>query len=551
MTQALPSDCAAALRAGDTDLALQLAIKLLHRNKEDLGALAACFRAYEQQQDSGNAAKVLEVMLRISPDNAWALTEAGLAQLRAERHDDAEQLLRRAISTGEAPAAAHAGLGLVLSELNHLAAGEQHFRKALALGDRSTTLLLQLGLNLARQERGGEAEAFYRRALTQAPDDLQSMAYLAKHLEVTGRLDAAAVLLDQADRQQPGATRLLRATLLTRQGQASEALRSLEQTQRLNGDGLLERGRLKDRLGDYAGAWKDLVAAKSKLAEEAGGLRYDRAAVGEFLGAMRRQFSAPLMAELPRAPIRRDEPQPLFIMGPPRSGTTLLERILSAHSRVHAGGELPFVGEWRVLLERLLPGDSFPECVSQLRAADVQYVITLMRDQYLALRGELGGVDKGAQFVTDKMPFNEIWLPLVRLAFPRSPIVLLSRDLRDTTVSMLANKLNHGFHCAYRVEDTVHYLEAVRDLVQHYAAAFSSDLRHLAYEDLVQAPEREIPRLLEDLGLAFEPACLAFQNDGAYVATPSYEQVNQPISSRAAGRYKNYAEQLAPFFPEV
>ncbi|MEM1412091.1 MAG: sulfotransferase [Pseudomonadota bacterium] len=550
MTQALPPACEAALRNGEPDHALQLAIDLLHRNKDDLSALAACYEAYRLKQDRANAAKVLEVMLRIDSDHGFALGEAGLARLEQGRLDEAEPLLRRAVERGAASARVHEGFGRVLSEANRLSAGEWHFRRAIDLDEARADSWLQLGLNLARQERGEAASDCYETARRLAPSSLDPLAWHAKHLEVTGALDAAAALLDEADRSHPGETKLLRANLLARQGRGTEALEFLERQQSLNGDGLLERGRLKDRLGDHEGAWRDLVDAKRKLAEEAGGLRYQREGVEDFFRSMAETFDTSLMSEIPRASKRMDRPAPLFIMGAPRSGTTLLERVLAAHPHISAGGELPFVADWRLLTEQAIPGRRFPENMTALRAADLQPLVAAMRDAYLARRDARGGIDASTQFVTDKMPFNEIYLPLVRLAFPESPIVLLSRDPRDVTVSMLCNKLNHGFHCAYRVEDTVHHLRAVSQLVDAYGASFEMNVHRLAYETLTEAPEASVRAMLDDIGLAFDDACLSFQRQGHYVATPSYDQVDQPINRRATGRHRNYARQLAPFFTD-
>ena len=550
MTQSLPSACEAALRDGDPDRALQLAVGLLHRNKDDLAALAACHEAYRLKQDTANAAKVLEVMLRIDGTHAWALGEAGLAQLEAGHLDEAETMLRRAIEQGDASTRVHEGFGRVLSEANRLAAGEWHFRRAIELDKDAPRPepWMQLGLNLARQERGKEAGDCYETARRLAPGALEPLAWHAKHLEVMGALDAAETLLDEADRTHPGTTNLLRATLLVRQGHGEKALAFLEQRQALNGDGLLERGRLKDRLGDYDGAWTDLVEAKRKLAEEAGGLRYQREGVEDFFRRLTATFTSSLMADIPVAERRTDRPAPLFIMGPPRSGTTLVERVLAAHSQVEAGGELPFVADWRVLTEQLIPGRRFPENMAALRTGDHRTVAACLRDHYLARRDERTGIGRGAAYVTDKMPFNEVYLPLVRLAFPESPIVLLSRDLRDVTVSMLCNKLNHGFHCAYRVEDTVHHLGAVTRLMNAYETAFGSGVHRLSYEALTAKPETGVRNLLDFLGLSFEGSCLAFHRQGHYVATPSYDQVDQPINDRSAGRHRHYARQLAPFF---
>ena len=550
MPLSLPRDCAAALQAGDPDRALQLAIALLRREPHDLRALAACCEAYRVKGDSANAGKVLEVVMKLAPASAWAQTAAGQLAQADGRLDDAVTHYRRAVEAGHAPAAAHEGLGFVLSELNLLAAGEWHLRRAIELGGPSSTRLLSLGLNLARQERGTEADACYTEARQRAPDDVQALGYALKHREVTGDLEGARRLLQRAEALAPGGLDLLEATLLAREGHPEKALALLEARSTLNGDALLERGRLRDRLGDPEGAWTDWVEGKRKLAD-AGGLSYNRSGVEGFFQSLKDVFDGGLLADLPRAATRSDSPRPLFIVGAPRSGTTLLERLLCAHPDISPGGELPFVAEWRVTLERLSGGRSFPENLVALRAADNRHWITLLRDQYLALRDERPGIDSKAGFVTDKMPFNEVYLPLIRAVFPESLIILLHRDPRDVAVSMLSHKINHGFHCAYRIEDIAHHLRAVRGLVTDYCRLGDLDVRSLSYEDLVAEPESSLKPLIEGLGLSWKPNHPESVGQGAFVATPSYDQVNRPVNARAVGRHRAYATWLADHFPPV
>ncbi len=214
---------------------------------------------------------------------------------------------------------------------------------------------------------------------------------------------------------------------------------------------------------------------------------------------------------------------------------------------MRAGGELPFVADLREFSERLLPGRSFPSNLHALQAADCHHLAVLFRDYYLALRAERGVYKDGVRFVTDKMPFNEVYLPLIRMAFPDCPVVFLVRDRLDTAVSMLFNKLNHGFHCAYRIDDIFHHLDAVRGLVEHYRQQFDPGILALEYESLVADADGALRRILDYAGLDFEPACLRFYEDDRFVATPSYSQVGRPITSGAIGRHRHYQDFIGKF----
>ena len=145
----------------------------------------------------------------------------------------------------------------------------------------------------------------------------------------------------------------------------------LDDVERLNGDARLLRGRLLDRLGRYDEAWRELIAGKAQLAQEAGGLRYDAQGVETFFARLERFFVRRNLEQLPRAPCARDVPQPIFIMGFPRSGTTLIEQVLASHSAVRAGGELPFVTELRQFALLQFPGpEPFPENLWRIWTAD-------------------------------------------------------------------------------------------------------------------------------------------------------------------------------------
>ena len=136
----------------------------------------------------------------------------------------------------------------------------------------------------------------------------------------------------------------------------------------------------------------------------------------------------------------------MFVVGFPRSGTTLIEQVLASHSRVRAGGELPFVGDFRRLTNSLFPAaEPFPENLARSWTADNAFAATLFRDYYFARAEQYGLLEPGKAFFIDKMPFNEIWLPLIRMAFPRSPIVHVIRHPLDVCVSMMANNITHGF----------------------------------------------------------------------------------------------------------
>jgi tetratricopeptide (TPR) repeat protein len=498
--------------------------------------------------DVQGAVRILTGIIAGDRHADWAYNDLITLLAAHGRRVEAERLARVALRINPDNAGAHDRFGTLLSEQNDLPAGEWHFRRALELVGPQPGPLANLGLNLMQQGRAAEAEPCFAAADRLAPGSVRILAHWSKLREVQGDLAGAERLLDEAQAaSSPAAINLLRAQYLSRAGRIAEALAILESAPALNGDGQLERGRLCDRLGRYDEAWRDFVEGKRKLAAEAGGLAYDAAAVQAFYRTLAEFFTGRRIARLPRASQRDDVPQPIFVLGFPRSGTTMIEQVLSSHSSVHAGGELPWLGELRQLATRLFPdAGPFPECLAQTETADHRHAPALFRDHYLARAEASGLLRSGKARFIDKMPFNEMYLPLLWMAFPRAKIVRIQRDPRDVCVSMLAHHLSHGFNCAYSITDIARHLAATSGLLEHYRREFRFDEYVLRYEAFVADQGGETRRLLDYLELPFEESCLRFHENPRYAPTPSYARVAEPVNDSSIGRHRHYAAHLEP-----
>ena len=541
-----------ALTRGDLAAALQAADARLLVAPRDVEALQVRYSVYQRRGEIAQAANALQAIIKIDLTADWAFNDLVRLLFQHGHRPEAEQVARMALRANPCNADAHDLFATILSELNDLPAAEWHFRRALELAGPRARFLVNLALNLTQQGRTEEADTCYAQADALAPGDWGTLAHWSKLCELRGDLQRAQGLLARAQAASSSQdVTLLRAIYLGRDRRTEEALAILNSAPQLGGQAQLERGRLYDTQGRYEEAWRDFVEAKQKLARESGS-EYSAAAVDEFFAGLKHFFTRANIALLPQAPPRPEARQPIFIMGFPRSGTTLIEQVLCSHSSVLAGGELPFVGDLRKLGILLLPSEeAFPENLSQTWTADNRYVATLFRDYYLARAQQARLLEPGGRYFTDKWPFNEIYLPLVKMAFPHARIIRLVRHPLDVCVSMLSNNLAPGFFCGYRIEDIVHHLVAVHNLVEHYRREMHLDEFVLKYESFIANQSEYTRQLLDYLGLPFEDACLRFHETRRYAPTPSYAQVVQKLNDRSIERYRHYAVQLRAYVPQL
>jgi Tfp pilus assembly protein PilF len=521
-------------------IAEQLARDAIAANPDDVDALEILFLCQQRFGDASGAERTLRWLIALAPAKQWPRGDLARLLLGGGRVPEGEQVLREAVAADDCHADAHAMLGSILSEREMLVAGARHLQRAIELAGRHPQLLANLGRNLMRQGKLDEAEPLLQAAVEAAPDLLAAAVHLAELAEQSDRFDQAETLLDRAETlalSQGRDVQAQRAQLLSRTPRWREGLALLDAAPDLAGTPLLLRARLRDRAARYDEAWNDAVTAKAALSRSRRPA-YDAAEVErqfDMLGAFAKM--APRAEAGPRS-----VPQPLFILGFPRSGTTLTEQVLTSHSGIRPGGELPFVGQFPALIERMT-GMPFPAALDQF--AEDPDAPKRLRDFYLGGAKAYGLLAEGADFFTDKMPLNEVYLPLIRLAFPDAPLIAVSRDPRDVIVSAMQHDMTHGFHCTYRPEDAAHHLAAVSSLTENYRAAGIAPYR-FRYESFVADQESETDRLMAFLGLDAEPAQQAFHQSRRHAPTPSYAQVRERLHGRAIGRWHNYADALGP-----
>ncbi len=230
-------------------------------------------------------------------------------------------------------------------------------------------------------------------------------------------------------------------------------------------------------------------------------------------------------------------PDPIFILGMPRSGSTLVEQILASHPLVEGTAELPDIP---LLARKLFGRDGGPEALAALSADDVRSLGEEYIERTKVQRRE------GKPFFIDKMPNNWVHVGLIRLILPNAKIIDARRHPLDCCVSNFRQHYARGQGFSYSLEDMGRYYADYVRLMAHFDRVQPGRVIRVIHEQLVDDPEAEIRRLLDALGLVFDPACLAFHETKRAVRTASSEQVRRPINREGIGQWRAYEAWLDP-----
>ncbi|MGH8290004.1 MAG: tetratricopeptide repeat-containing sulfotransferase family protein [Steroidobacteraceae bacterium] len=284
-------------------------------------------------------------------------------------------------------------------------------------------------------------------------------------------------------------------------------------------------------LGDYRLSWEHLTAGNRI---ERTFIKYDPALDRELMQAL----TEVLTANEPEPESAAGE-SPIFIVGLPRSGSTLIERILSSHRQTHQGGELTAVNETIVGLTGVVPGTGAREFAARIAAVDGRTLAAEYLARIRAFRPE------GSRW-TDKQLSNFIYCPLLLRAFPKARIVHVTRHPLATCYGLYRTRFDDSYPFAYDLMEIADFYVSYRRLMQHYQRILPGRILELPYEQVVKSFEPSVRRLLEFVGLSFDAACLEFHRNPAPVMTTSSVQVRQPLYTSALEHWKHFEPWLAP-----
>ncbi|MGA2399845.1 MAG: sulfotransferase [Steroidobacteraceae bacterium] len=447
-----------------------------------------------------------QAVLRRWPVLADCWYRLAVLERKAGRFGSALDSYQQALDHGiKRPEEVHLNRGVIYSDELQSAAAERELELALALRPTYIPALLNLANLHEDQGRREAALDIYEKALAIAPASPHILARYANARSFDARDDALIARLESA--------------LSAEMSMADRAMLGFA------------LGRALDACADYPAAFAAYRAANaaSRASRPADAAHYDRAA--EVRRIARLMEISPPTSPPSVTPPRG--PRPIFICGMFRSGSTLLEQLLSGHPRVTAGGELQFIP---YLAQKVLA--PFPESIPMTP----HHVIEGLALQYIDV---LARLFPGAELVTDKRPDNFLYIGLIKQLFPDAKIVHTVRNPLDTCLSIYFTHLDHGLDYALDLMDIGHHYRQYKRLMAHWKARYGADIIDVDYDGLVRAPRQYIEGLLGHLGLEAHEDCLSVPATGRTVKTASVWQVREMLYQRSSGRSVHYERELA------
>jgi tetratricopeptide (TPR) repeat protein len=486
--------------------------------------------------DGDGALGALRQAAAIRPDMLPIQANLGFALAEAGHPEEALEALGRALPLGALVAVR------LLRQLGRL----DQALELLAGAGSGAEAQLERARTLTGLHRLDEAEQAYRGALRSRPGSAEAWLELGIVLERAGRADELPQLLAASERAGVASDDVayLHALLLQREGRIEEALAwarrapaGLEpvRTQRLV-------ARLADKAGDAAAAFAAAAEANRLCAAEHPQAAGRAAAYRTHVEGLAAVVTHDWYRGWREATVPPDRPSPAFLIGFPRSGTTLLDTMLMGHGRTHVLEEIP-------LLERVMAEVGDLARVAELDAAEVER----LRALYFAALDAASPAPAGA-LVIDKLPLNILGAPLIHRLFPDARFILALRHPCDVVLScfMQGFEMNDAMANFLALDDAARLYDLVLGFWQRSRDVLPLAVSGLRYEELVAAPEPVMRPLIDFLGLDWDPALLDHQATATargLISTPSYNQVTRSLYREASGRWRRYREQLAPVLP--
>ena len=536
------------------------ALALLGRGKEADAAFEKCFERsperrlmalaaeHHKEGRTEEAERMYRRVLRDNPRNVDALRLLAQIALTANHSDDAEVLLMRAIEIAPDFLLALLDLGQLRKEEDRYGEALDCFDRALALEPANAQAHFMRAGTLARASFTQDAVEAYRRCLELHPVHIGAQLGLGHVLKAVGDYDGAVASYNACISKAPdfGETYWSLANLKTYRFEDA-MVAEMEKRAAASGNAqsevnfLFALAKAHEDRGEYEGAWEFYRRGNTKQRAD---VIYDPVQTEVMNDRILKVYDAEFLAA--RRGAGNPDASAIFILGLPRSGSTLLEQILASHSQVEGTAELPYIGRLATSLSRNREsGVNYPEAMRELASVN----IAALGEEYLRLARMHRR--SGAPRFIDKMPNNFPNAGFIASILPNAKIIDARRHPLDACMSCYRQLFAKGQAFTYDLTEIGEYYLEYQRLMDHWAEAMPGRVLTVQYEEVVGDFEAQVRRLLDFCGLPFDDACLRFYESERPVRTPSSEQVRQPIYDRSVGQWSHYERHLGELIEVV
>jgi tetratricopeptide (TPR) repeat protein len=476
-------------------------------------------------------------LIRIAPRHVVGLNNLGAALAKLGCYKEAEACFFQAIKIEPDFPDAHSNMGNVLQLKGQYAGAEQFLRRALKLNPRHVDARVNLGLTLSFVSRLGEAKSQFEKALKYQPRNADALSGLALIAMTEGSFDQTSSMLSRALQVYPRLPRALALQAGLRKMRHSDKA-WLKNAEEVADSGIppVEESELRFAIGkyyddaqDFKRAFENYKLANDLLKSIAG--PYDRDAYKNFVDGMIRTYTQEVVARVNGG--ASNSVKPVFVVGMPRSGTSLAEQIISSHPSAKGAGELGF---W---------ADAIYEDAARIKEGPLdESRVKWLADAYLRVLDAKSG---DTLRVVDKAPVNSDYLGVIHTVFPGARIIYMQRDPIDTCLSCYFQKFVLSLNYAMDLSDLADHYREHRRLMTHWRAVLPpGTLLDLPYEELVADQAGCTRKILDFLGLEWDERVLNFHETKRAVATASFWQVRQKIYKDSVQRWQNYEKYIGP-----
>ncbi|MFK5950369.1 MAG: sulfotransferase [Methylococcales bacterium] len=529
----------------------------------------------DNEDEQGNI--YLEKALRIKPDYAEALNYKGLQLLEDDQIKQAidhfkkaiackqdyieaycnignafmseqefklaEAMYRKAIEYKPDYASAYNNLANALLDQDdfrqHLAEAEQCYLKAIDLAPELDDTYKNLAVCYQGEGTHEKALHYFKIYLERVPDDQVAIAGMASVHERSGEHDKAKALIDPyVNNSDVSADIVLAYAKIARHFKEED--NAINALIKIDDNNVLEKlviekyfalGKLTEAKGDI-----DTTFNYYKVANDHESEVYDFSKDQEMFDNLQSYFTKEKLQNLYHS--ENGSELPIFIVGMPRSGTSLAEQVLASHPDVYGAGELENMHNLvHKLASELKPKDDYPTCLDSM---DADYANSLAKEHITALQE----MSPKAKYIVDKMPHNFLGLGVINLLFPKANVIHCKRSSVDTCLSIYFQHFNKHHAYSSNLKALGQYYNLYADMMEYWKKVLDINIIELEYEKVIANPEYEMRNLLEQCNIDWNSACLKFHENKRTVMTPSYDQVRRPIYTSSVAKWKKYEHHL-------